>query len=70
DELQVLFSILFSSKIALVVWSMFFLFFLSLEVLVLVNRFGEEKSDYDMIILHQKNTKINILNRLSEKQTA
>ena len=54
DELKVLFSILFSSWIALVVWIMFFLFLMSIEVFVLVNKFGDEKNDYDSVIMHQK----------------
>jgi hypothetical protein len=66
DELQVLFKILFSSKITLFVWLMFFLFFMSLELLVLVNKFGEGRNDYDMIILHQKDVRIKMLEKLSE----
>lgn len=65
DELKVLFSILLSSWIALIVWSMFFLFLLSIEVLVLVNKFGEEKTDYDSIILHQKEVRIRMLDKLT-----
>ena len=65
DELKVLFSILLSSWIAMVVWIMFFLFLMSLEVLVLVNKFGEEGNDYDKIILHQKDVKIKMLEKLS-----
>lgn len=65
DELKVLFSILLSSWIALIVWSMFFLFLLSIEVLVLVNKFGEEKTDYDSIILHQKDVRIRMLDKLT-----
>lgn len=65
DELKVLFSILLSSWIALVVWCMFFLFLMSLELLVLVNKFGEDKTDYDTIILHQKETRIKMVEKLS-----
>lgn len=65
DELKVLFSILLSSWIALIVWSMFFLFLLSIEVLVLVNKFGEEKTDYDSVILHQKDVRIRMLDKLT-----
>lgn len=65
DELKVLFSILLSSWIAMVVWSMFFLFLMSIEVLVLVNKFGEGGTDYDMIILHQKDVKIKMLEKLT-----
>jgi len=67
DELKVLFSILFSSWIALVVWIMFFLFLLSIEIFVLVNKFGDERTDYDTVILHQKDVRINMLKKLSEQ---
>jgi len=66
DELKVLFSILLSSWIALVVWIMFFIFLLSIEVFVLVNKFGDEKNDYDSIIIHQKDVRIKMLNKLGE----
>jgi hypothetical protein len=66
DELKILFSILFSSWIALVVWVMFFLFLMSIEVFVLVNKFGDEKNDYDSVILHQKDVRVKMLNKLSE----
>lgn len=65
DELKILFSILLSSWIAMIVWSMFFLFLLSIEVLVLVNKFGEEKTDYESIILHQKDVRIKMLDNLT-----
>lgn len=66
DELETLFSILFSSWIAMVVWIMFFLFLMSIEVFVLVNKFGDEKNDYDSVILHQKDVRIKMLNKLTE----
>jgi hypothetical protein len=66
DELKVLFSILLSSWIALVIWIMFFIFLLSIEVFVLVNKFGDESNDYDRVILHQKDVRIKMLNKLAE----
>jgi hypothetical protein len=66
DELKILFSILLSSSIAMVVWLMFFLFFVCVEVFVLINKFGEEKNDYDTIILHQKDLRIKMLEKLGE----
>jgi hypothetical protein len=66
DELKVLFSILLSSWIALVIWIMFFIFLLSIEVFVLVNKFGDERNDYDSVILHQKDIRIKMLNKLAE----
>lgn len=64
DELKILFSILLSSPIAMIVWLMFFLFFMCVEVFVLINKFGEDKNDYDSIILHQKDTRIKMLEKL------
>jgi hypothetical protein len=64
DELKILFGILLSSSIAMVVWFMFFLFFMCVEVFVLINKFGEDKTDYDSIILHQKETRIKMLEKL------
>ena len=65
DELKILFGILLSSGIAMTVWLMFFLFFMCVEVFVLINKFGEERNDYDTIILHQKDTRIKMLEKLS-----
>ena len=65
DELKILFSILLSSWIAMVVWLMFFLFFICVEVFVLINKFGEERNDYDSIIMHQKDTRIRMLEKLT-----
>jgi hypothetical protein len=66
DELKVLFSILLSSPIALVVWIMFFIFLLSIEVFVLVNKFGDEKNDYDSVIIHQRDVRLKMLEKLGE----
>jgi hypothetical protein len=66
DELQVLFDLLLSSPIALFVWIMFFLFFMSLEILVLVNKFGEGHNDYDKIISHQMETRISMLDKIGK----
>ncbi len=66
DELKVLFSILLSSWIAMVVWMMFFIFLLSIEVFVLINKFGDERNDYDSIILHQRDVRLKMLDKLAE----
>ena len=70
DELQVLFDILLNSPIALFVWIMFFLFFMSLEILVLVNKFGEGRNDYDKVISHQMDTRIRMIEKLSRQEDA
>jgi hypothetical protein len=66
DELQVLFNILLTSSIALFVWIMFFLFFMSLEILVLVNKFGEGHNDYDKVITHQMETRISMIDNIGK----
>lgn len=66
DELKILFGILLSSWIAMVVWIMFFLFFMCVEVFVLINKFGEDKTDYDNMIIHQKDTRIKMLEKLRD----
>jgi len=68
DELQVLISILRSFRVALFVWLMFFIFFMSLELLVLVNKFGEKSNDYDMIVDFQEQARKDRITQLSIKQ--
>jgi len=64
DELTVLFSILFSSGIALFVWILLFCFFLAIELFVLVNKLGDTKNDYDKTIMHQMDVRIKILEQM------
>lgn len=67
DELKTLFAILFSSGIALFVWSLLFLFFLAIELFVLVNKFGDDKNDYDRTIIHQMDIRIKMLEQLAQR---
>lgn len=67
DELKTLFSILFSSTIAFVVWTLLFLFFLAIELFVLVNKFGDKKDDYEKLVLHQRDIKIKMIEQLAEQ---
>ena len=53
DEITLLVGLLLSSTVALIVWSMIFSFFFFMELFVLISKGGDEKSDYDRIILHQ-----------------
>jgi hypothetical protein len=68
DELNVLFSILFNSKIAMIIWCLLFLFFLSIELFVLVNKIGDRKTDYEKTIIHQMDVRIKMLEQLADKQ--
>jgi len=66
DELKTLFSILLSSPIALFIWILLFLFFLMIELFIIVNKFGDAENDYDKTILHQMDVRIKMLDKLSE----
>lgn len=68
DELTILFSILLSSGIALTIWILLFFFFLSIELFVLVNKYGDTVNDYDKTIIHQMALKIQMLENLQEQQ--
>jgi hypothetical protein len=68
DELTILFSsVLLSSGIALTVWILLFLFFLSIELFVLVNKFGDTVNDYDKTIVHQMAVRIQMLENMQEQ---
>lgn len=66
DELTVLKKILVEDNSALFVWVLLFIFFLSLELFVLVNKLSDNKLDYDKIISHQVSTKIKMLENLGK----
>lgn len=68
DELTILFSVLLSSGIALTIWILLFFFFLSIELFVLVNKYGDTVNDYDKTIIHQMALKIQMLENLQEQQ--
>ena len=67
DELKVLFTLLLSSPISFFVWILFFIFFLSIELFVLVNKLGDSASDYPRTIMHQLETRIVMLEKLVNK---
>jgi hypothetical protein len=57
DELETMYHIMQDSMIAIVVWSLWFLFFLGLELFILVSKIGEHKkedTDYNYIVECQK----------------
>jgi len=69
DELTILFSsVLLSSGIALTIWILLFFFFLSIELFVLVNKYGDTANDYDKTIIHQMAVRIQMLENMQEKQ--
>jgi hypothetical protein len=67
DELKVLLSILTSHGIALFVWICLFFFFFSIELFVLVSKFGDRKNDYDVTILHQLDVRIKMIEELTNQ---
>jgi len=67
DELKTLISILISHYVALIVWILIFLFFLSLEIFILVIKIGDVKNDYDKIILHQMNMRVKMIEELANR---
>jgi hypothetical protein len=67
DELTLLFTILFTHRIAMFVWICLFIFFLAIELFVLMNKFGDPKNDYDMTVHHQMEVRVKMLEKLVEK---
>lgn len=68
DELNILFNeILLKDNLALFIWLCILLFFLSIELFVLVNKVGDSKTDYDHIINHQMDVRIKMIDELSKK---
>jgi hypothetical protein len=67
DEMNTLISILISHTVALIVWILIFVFFLSLEIFVLVIKFGDSKNDYEKAILYQMNSRILMIDELANQ---
>lgn len=69
DELTILFSsVLLSSGIALTIWILLFFFFLSIELFVLVNKYGDTVNDYDKTVIHQMAVRIQMLENIQNNQ--
>lgn len=67
DELIVLFSILLSHWVAGLVWLAIWLFFFAIEMFVLVNKWTDERDDYDDVVAHQLNMHKRRLKLLSKE---
>lgn len=65
DELQVLFSILLGSNVALIVWFLWFLFLFCIEMFVLVSKMGDRTHDYEETVIHQMNVRLEMLKKLN-----
>lgn len=68
EELNAILEILIEKPIALVFYSILFVFLMSLELFVVVSKVGDEKSDYDLIVGHQLEQKKQTLHNLKTKE--
>lgn len=66
DELKMMYEILQSSPIALFVWLLFFLFFVTIELFVLVNKITDKENDYDKLVDHQMQIRFTMLDALKD----
>jgi hypothetical protein len=64
DELEVMFDIILSSWVSGGIWMLWFLFFLAIELFVLVSKYGDKENDYDKMIQHQKDIRIQAIDAL------
>jgi hypothetical protein len=53
DELEVMYSLITRSNVALGVWLIWFFFLLGLEMLVLISKVNETENDYERTVKHQ-----------------
>jgi len=65
DDLKILVGILIDSPIALIFWMLLWGFFFLIEVLVLMSKLADNKNDYEQIVLHQMNIRIEQLKALN-----
>lgn len=69
DELEVMYVLISKSKIALVVWFIWFFFLMGIELLVLISKTGEKENDYEKTVKHQmelQNRKLDIFSKMSD----
>lgn len=64
SELQAMIEILSTRLEAFIFYIIIFLFLISLELFVVTSKIGDKKCDYDMIVEHQLNVKIQALEEL------
>lgn len=50
DELEVMFSLITKSTVALMIWLIWFILLFGIEILILVSKSGETENDYDRIV--------------------
>lgn len=52
DELEVMFSLITKSTVALIIWLIWFILLFGIEILILVSKHSESENDYDKIVKH------------------
>lgn len=68
NEIEILFTIILRSWYGKIIWILFFLFFLAIELFVLFNKFSDKDNDYEQAVLHQMNIRIDQLKALGNKE--
>jgi len=66
DELNLLHDVVTSSRIGLFVYLLFLLFFLAIELFVLVMKLTDKESDYDKLLQHQTQIRVQMLDKLGK----
>ncbi|WP_276482589.1 DUF4407 domain-containing protein [Paraflavitalea pollutisoli] len=66
DELKVMVRLISNSYVALSFWLLWILFFLFIEMLVLVSKQGDKASDYEKAVLHHMNLRVQRLEALAK----
>lgn len=69
DELEVMYSLITRSNVALGVWLIWFFFLLGLEMLVLISKVNEKENDYERTVKHHmalQMRKLDVFSKMSE----
>jgi len=66
DELEVMYSLITRSNVALGVWLIWFFFLLGLEMLVLISKASEKENDYERTVKHHMNLQMRKLDVLAK----
>jgi len=64
DELTLLKEVISSNGVGMFVYFLFLFFFLSLELFILIMKLSDKESDYDKLVDHQMDVRIQMLQRL------
>ena len=69
DELNIMFKIITGSRIALIVWLLWFIFLFGIEMLILISKSNDKVNDYEKIINHHMDMQIkqiDLFNKMAE----